>query len=97
MKDLAGRAVISVPEAGRLFGLGRSSAYGAAQRGEIPTMRLGRRLVVPVPRLLVLIGYGVCDPPAPWHSSRDAEPPQALPAAAFGVEQVGIASTEPIR
>ena len=40
-------AVYTIEEAARLLGIGRSSAYAAAQRGEIPTVRLGRRLVVP--------------------------------------------------
>jgi hypothetical protein len=40
---------ISVPEAGkRYFGLCRGTSYIAAQRGEIPTIRIGRRLRVPV-------------------------------------------------
>ena len=40
---------ISVPEAGaRYFGLSRNGAYAAAARGEIPTVRVGRLLRVPV-------------------------------------------------
>jgi Helix-turn-helix domain len=40
---------LSVPEAGkRYFGLCRNSAYDAAARGEIPTIRIGRLLRVPV-------------------------------------------------
>jgi hypothetical protein len=40
---------ISVPEAGRrYFGLSRNAAYAAAERGEIPTIRVGRLLRVPV-------------------------------------------------
>jgi hypothetical protein len=40
---------ISVPEAGkRYFGLCRNSAYAAAARGDIPTIRVGRLLKVPV-------------------------------------------------
>ena len=40
---------ISVPEAGRrYFGICRNSAYVAAKRGDIPTIRIGRRLRVPV-------------------------------------------------
>jgi hypothetical protein len=40
---------ISVPEAGkRYFGLCRNSAYAAAARGDIPTIRIGRLLKVPV-------------------------------------------------
>ena len=37
----------TVPEAGRLLGLGRNAAYDAAKRGDIPTLRIGRLLVVP--------------------------------------------------
>lgn len=55
--DLEGRLTITVPEAGNLLGLGRGSAYGAARRGEIPTLKIGGRLVVPVPRLLELLGH----------------------------------------
>jgi Helix-turn-helix domain len=40
---------ISVPEAGeRYFDLCRNAAYDAAARGEIPTIRIGRLLRVPV-------------------------------------------------
>jgi hypothetical protein len=40
---------LSVPEAGRrYFGLSRNGAYDAAARGDIPTIRIGRLLRVPV-------------------------------------------------
>lgn len=40
---------ISVPEAGRrYFGLSRGTSYEAAHRGEIPTIRVGRLLRVPI-------------------------------------------------
>jgi hypothetical protein len=40
---------LSVPEAGqRYFGLSRNAAYTAAARGELPTVRIGRLLRVPV-------------------------------------------------
>jgi Helix-turn-helix domain len=40
---------ISVPEAGqRYFNLSRNAAYAAADRGELPTIRIGRLLRVPV-------------------------------------------------
>ena len=40
---------ISVPEAGRkYFGLSRGASYQAANRGELPTVRIGRLLRVPV-------------------------------------------------
>jgi Helix-turn-helix domain len=40
---------LSVPEAGRrYFGLCRNAAYEAAKRGEIPTVKVGRLLRVPI-------------------------------------------------
>jgi len=40
---------ISVPEAGqRFFGLSRNGSYAAANRGDIPTIKIGRLLRVPV-------------------------------------------------
>jgi hypothetical protein len=40
---------ISVPEAGKkYFGLSRNGSYDAADRGEIPTIKIGRLLRVPV-------------------------------------------------
>ncbi|MGB3185151.1 MAG: hypothetical protein WBG36_04540 [Ornithinimicrobium sp.] len=50
------RTTCTVPEAGEVLGIGRDAAYRAAHDGTIPTLRLGRRLVVPVPKLLALIG-----------------------------------------
>ena len=40
---------MSVPEAGKkYFDLSRDGSYRAAERGEIPTIRIGRLLRVPV-------------------------------------------------
>ena len=40
---------LTIPEAGRVyFGLCRNAAYAAAKRGEIPTIRIGKLLRVPV-------------------------------------------------
>jgi hypothetical protein len=39
--------VYDVPEAGAKLGLSRASAYEAAARGEIPTIKLGKLLKVP--------------------------------------------------
>jgi excisionase family DNA binding protein len=43
---------MTVPEAGALyFGLERDASYAAAARGDIPTIRLGRTLRVPIAAL----------------------------------------------
>jgi hypothetical protein len=40
---------MSVPQAGqRFYGLSRNGSYDAARRGEIPTIKVGRKLRVPV-------------------------------------------------
>jgi excisionase family DNA binding protein len=43
------KRVLTVPEAGRQLGLSRGASYEAAKRGELPTLRIGRRLLVPKP------------------------------------------------
>ncbi|HVU60232.1 MAG TPA: helix-turn-helix domain-containing protein [Mycobacteriales bacterium] len=53
--DLPDLAVITIEQAAGLLRLGRSSAYEAARRGELPTIRIGRRLLVPAPRLLAML------------------------------------------
>jgi excisionase family DNA binding protein len=55
-QDRAERLVYTVPEAGRLLGLGRNAAYAAAKRGDIPTIRMGRLLRVPKGPLHRLLG-----------------------------------------
>jgi len=47
---------LSVPAAGRYLGLGRAQAYAAASRGEIPTLRVGRRILVPTALLARRLG-----------------------------------------
>ena len=40
---------LSVPEAGKIYyGLARNASYAAASRGDIPTIRVGKLLRVPV-------------------------------------------------
>ena len=43
--------VLTVEEAGQRLGLSRPSAYQAVKRGEIPIIRIGRRILVPVAAL----------------------------------------------
>jgi excisionase family DNA binding protein len=37
----------SIPQAGKLLGYSRNTAYEAAKRGQLPTIRLGRKIRVP--------------------------------------------------
>ena len=42
------KKTLSVPEAGKALGVGRSAAYEAARTGQLPTIRIGKRMLVPV-------------------------------------------------
>jgi excisionase family DNA binding protein len=46
---------VAVPEAAAVLGISRSHAYELAHTGELPTVRLGRRIVVPTAALLALL------------------------------------------
>jgi Helix-turn-helix domain len=47
---------MSVPAAGKkYFGLSRNGAYEAAKRGEIPTIKIGRLLRVPIRALEAML------------------------------------------
>jgi len=49
MEMLQEELTVSVPTAGkRYFGLSRNGSYAAAARGDIPTIRIGRLLRVPI-------------------------------------------------
>ena len=50
------RATLTVPEAGRLLGLGRRSSYLACERGDIPCITIGGRKVVPSAKLAAMLG-----------------------------------------
>ena len=41
------RRTLTVEEAARALGIGRSAGYAAARNGELPTVKIGRRLLVP--------------------------------------------------
>ena len=42
------KKTLSIPEAGKALGICRSAAYEAAGTGQLPTIRIGKRILVPV-------------------------------------------------
>lgn len=56
-----GRLALTVAEAGAVLGISRALAYELVARGELPSLRLGRRLVVPKRALLELLGLRPID------------------------------------
>lgn len=88
-----GRATLSVAEAARLLGIGRGTAYEAVHRGEIPSLRVGRRILVPratVERLLADAGTRANHADAARTIGRPAPCPRATPPAAPGLGASGM-------
>jgi excisionase family DNA binding protein len=52
----AERLTLTVEEAASILGISRAGAYDAVQRGEIPSIRIGRRILVPRAALDRLLG-----------------------------------------
>ena len=42
------KKTLSIPEAGKALGICRSAAYEAARTGQLPTIKIGKRILVPV-------------------------------------------------
>jgi excisionase family DNA binding protein len=49
------RQTVTVEEAARILGISRGSAFRAVHRAEIPSIRIGRRLLVPMRELRRLL------------------------------------------
>ena len=49
---------MTVPEAARLIGVSDSAAYEAAARGDIPAVKVGRRVLVKRAAFLAMFGIG---------------------------------------
>jgi excisionase family DNA binding protein len=64
---LALPAVVDVSTAARALGLGRSTAYELARRGEFPcrVLRIGSSYRIPTAELLRVLGIEAADQPGP--------------------------------
>jgi len=45
--DIDNRLCMSVPEAAKLLGISRNNAYELVKRGELPSIKLGKRKLIP--------------------------------------------------
>ena len=50
---------VTVEDAARILGISRGLAYTAVQSGDIPALKIGRRLVVPTAALVAMVGGDV--------------------------------------
>lgn len=64
------RDTYTVEEAARKLGIGRNSCYAAARAGQIPTIKIGKRLLVPRADLDKLLGLGRDTGSAPTDDGR---------------------------
>ena len=56
---MATRETLTIEEAAQRLGIGRRLAYDAARRGELPVIRIGRRILVPVMALDAMLAVEV--------------------------------------
>src|SRR5206468_10535156 len=79
--------VFTIAETARRLGLGRNTVYEAARRGELPLLRIGRRLLVPrvAFQRWLASGEGLGSAPA----ERSAVSPGAAPTGGRARRNVG--------
>jgi excisionase family DNA binding protein len=53
---------MTVEQAAAALGVSRGTAYEAARTGRIPSIRIGRRLLVPIAALQAMLNPGVIPP-----------------------------------
>jgi excisionase family DNA binding protein len=58
------RLTVSVEESAQMLGISRALAYELVRKNEIPSIKLGRRLVVPLAALLRLLETPEADDPS---------------------------------
>jgi excisionase family DNA binding protein len=57
------RRTLTVEQAGEILGIGRGLAYELVRTGEIPSVRLGRRIVVPIAAIETILATSDTAPP----------------------------------
>jgi excisionase family DNA binding protein len=56
ISDIHDKLTVTVEVAGKALNLGRNAAYEAVRRGDIPSVRIGRRYVIPTASLRRMLG-----------------------------------------
>ena len=62
MTTTSNAATMTVTETATVLGISRSSAYECVRLGSIPSIRLGRRIVVPTQAINALLGSVTPEP-----------------------------------
>lgn len=56
--ELLANPTLTVAQAARVLGIGRNQAYEAVQTGQLPSIRIGSRILVPTAQLLSILQGG---------------------------------------
>jgi excisionase family DNA binding protein len=56
LPDPREQPTITVEHAAAIFGISRGAAYEAVRTGTLPSIRIGRRLLVPTARVAIILG-----------------------------------------
>ncbi|WP_104177656.1 helix-turn-helix domain-containing protein [Cryobacterium sp. Y50] len=55
LDELRARPTLTVAEAAQVLGIGRNTAYIAVHTGDLPSLRIGGRVLIPTARLFALL------------------------------------------
>jgi hypothetical protein len=79
LKTLLENATVDVEVARDALGLGRNLAYNGVESGEIPSFRVGRRVMVPSAKLLLMLGIDPVAMLGPRNAPAAVPPPPPPP------------------
>ena len=82
------RGLYTVVEAAQLVGVGRSTMYELVHRGEVASIRVGRKVLIMRSTLEALLGF---TPPSPAElAERQSRPPLDRQRAEGGASQLSL-------
>ena len=87
------RGLYTVVEAAQLLGVGRSTMYDLVHRGEVASVRLGRKVLITRSTLEALLGF---TPPTPSELAERQPRPALVPVPALP-EQAPVARSVVVR
>jgi excisionase family DNA binding protein len=73
--------VLTVEQAAELLQIGRTAAYEAVHRGDLPAVRIGRSLRVPRHQLEALLGLSNGHDPAEGRVAGEIDPLEEVPSS----------------
>jgi excisionase family DNA binding protein len=79
LPDPEERPTLTVEETAAILQVGRNTVYDAVRSGAVPSIRVGRRYLVPTAQLAVMLGLRKEPNPASAIAA-ETQPPQSQPA-----------------